>query len=85
RDYIFGPNTHLEKIDIQKNLGRHKVIYKIPSMPLLGGTYQIDVGIFSNEGIVNIDYKQGICEFKITNKYFSEGKFYINHEWEVVK
>ena len=81
REYIFGPNTYLEKVEIPNTFGRHKVVYKIPKMPLLAGTYTIDVGIFTDESIVNLDYKEAICEFKITNKYISEGKFYINHEW----
>ncbi|MBD7910215.1 ABC transporter ATP-binding protein [Clostridium cibarium] len=85
RDYIFGPNTYLEKVEIPNTFGRHKVIYRIPRIPLLGGTYTIDVGIFTDESIVNLDYKTAICEFVIANKYFSEGKFYIEHEWKVIE
>lgn len=85
RDYIFGPNTFLEKVKVPNTFGRHKVIYRIPKMPLLGGTYTVDVGIFTDESIVCLDYKQAICEFQITNKYISEGTYYINHEWNVVE
>lgn len=84
-EYIFGPNTHLEKIEIPNELGRHTVVYRIPKMTLLGGHYLVDVGIFTNEGIVGLDYKQQICEFMVINKYISEGKFYINHDWEVIE
>lgn len=85
REYIFGPNTFLEKVKVPNTFGRHKLVYKIPSMPLLGGTYTIDVGIFTDESIVCLDYKQAICNFLITNKYISEGKYYIEHKWNVVK
>ncbi|WP_058301437.1 ABC transporter ATP-binding protein [Gorillibacterium timonense] len=85
RDYIFGPNTHLEKVEIPNKMGRHKVIYRIPQLPLLGGTYCLDVGLFNNEGIVNIHYKESALTFTITNKYFSEGLVYIKHKWEVLK
>ena len=85
REYIFGPNTFLEKVEVPNTFGRHKVIYKIPKMPLLGGSYTIDVGIFTDESIVCIDYKQAACKFLIVNKYISEGKYYINHEWNVVE
>ena len=85
RDYIFGPNTFLEKVKVPNTFGRHKVIYRIPKMPLLGGTYTVDVGIFTDESIVCLDYKQEICEFQITNKYISEGTYYINHEWNGVE
>ncbi|PRR83057.1 ABC transporter ATP-binding protein [Clostridium vincentii] len=85
REYIFGPNTSLEKVKMPNTFGRHKVIYRIPKMPLLGGTYTIDVGIFTDESIINLDYKEAICEFKVANKYISEGKFYISHEWNVIE
>lgn len=85
REYIFGPNTYLEKVEIPSTFGRHKVIYRIPKMPLMGGKYTVDVGIFTDESLVNLDYKQCACEFRISNKYMSEGKFYINHEWKVIE
>ena len=85
REYIFGPNTYLEKVKIPNIVGRHKVKYKIPKMTLLGGVYNIDVGIFNNEGIVNLDYKSDIKSFVITNEYFTEGQVYIEHSWEVIE
>lgn len=85
REYIFGPNTFLERVSVPDSFGRHKVVYRIPKMPLLGGTYTIDVGIFTDESIVCLDYKQAACRFLIANKYISEGKYYINHEWKVLE
>lgn len=85
REYIFGPNTYLEKSTIPNKFGRHKVVYRIPRLTLLGGNYTIDVGIFTDESIVNLDYKQEICKFTVANKYISEGKFYIDHEWKTIE
>ncbi|QWU15813.1 teichoic acid transport system ATP-binding protein [Paenibacillus sophorae] len=85
RDYIFGPNTFLENISIPNKMGRHKVNYCIPQLPLLGGTFCLDVGLFNNEGIINIHYMENAVSFTITNKYFSEGLVYIKHNWEVLK
>ncbi len=85
REYIFGPNTFLDKAKVPNTFGRHKVIYKIPKMSLLGGVYTVDVGIFTHESIVQLDYKQEVAEFTIQNKYISEGKFYIQHEWNVIE
>lgn len=85
REYIFGPNTYLEKVKIPTTFGRHKVIYRIPRLTLLGGTYTLDVGIFTDESIVNLDYKTQACTFVVANKYISEGKFYIDHEWKVIE
>lgn len=85
RKYIFGPNTYLEKVEIPNTRGRHRLKYIISEVSLLGGSYCIDVGVFNNEGIVCLDYKQAICDFRITNKYFSEGLIYMRHRWEVIK
>ena len=85
RDYIFGPNTNLDKFKVPNTFGRHKVKYIIPSITLLGGNYTLDAGIFNNEGIVCIDYKSEAQNFSIANEYFTEGKFFIDHNWEVIK
>lgn len=85
REYIFGPNTHLEGVAIPNKRGRHKVSYAIPKMPLLGGSYCLDAGLFSNEGLVCLNYKENVNSFTIKNKYFSEGIVYINHKWKVLK
>lgn len=85
REYIFGPNTHLDKIDVPNKYGRHMIKYIIPSITLMGGEYSIDVGIFNNEGIVCIDYKTDEKRILLTNEYFAEGQFFVNHEWEVIK
>ena len=82
-DYIFGPNTHLEKKEVPSTRGLHKVIYKVPRLPLIQGTYVVDVGIFNNEGLVNLDYRMSARTFVVSNKYFSEGTYYIDHEWDV--
>ncbi|NMF04275.1 ABC transporter ATP-binding protein [Clostridium beijerinckii] len=83
RNYIFGPNTYLEKVKIPNSIGKHVVKYTIPKLNLLSGSYTIDVGLFNNKGLVCIDYKEDIISFNIVNKYFSEGLCYLEHEWKV--
>lgn len=85
REYIFGPNTFLEKVRIKSNYGKHRVCYKIPKLMLIKGVYNIDVGLFNNEGIVTIDYKADTEQFTVKNHYESEGILYMNHHWEVIK
>lgn len=85
RKYVFGPNTHLDKYEIPNTLGKHRLQYKVPSMPLMGGTYFIDVGIFVDGGLVCLDYKNEIIQLNIESDYFSEGLVYIEHEWSVIK
>lgn len=85
KGYIFGPNTYLDKKVVPHNKGRHRVIYTIPRLTIINGSYMIDVGLFNNEGIVMLDYKEGAELFSVSNSYFSEGQFYIDHEWTVIK
>ena len=82
-NYIFGPNTFLDKKKIPAKKGRYSLTYTIPKLQLISGEYVIDVGIFNNEGIVNLDYKMNALEFAVSNLYFSEGLFYMEHEWNV--
>lgn len=83
--YIFGPNTYLDQVAVPNKKGIHRVRYVIPSIPLIQGQYVLDVGIFNNEGIVNLDYKMSAVEFSISNKYFTEGDFFMEHTWEILQ
>jgi lipopolysaccharide transport system ATP-binding protein len=81
--HIFGPNTHLEKVSVPVVRGTHRVSYHIPSMPLLAGTYRLDVGLFTDKGLVCLDYLSDVARFTVSSPYFSEGVVYISHEWRV--
>lgn len=82
-EYIFGPNTFLDKVKLSGKKGKYLAKYTIPKLPLIRGEYVLDVGIFNNEGIVNLDYRMNAAEFAVSNHYFSEGLVYMEHEWDV--
>lgn len=81
--HIFGPNTHLERVEVPNKKGSHRVSYHIPSMPLLSGTYRFDVGLFTDKGMVCLDYLSEVAKLTVAAPYFSEGLVYIPHEWIV--
>lgn len=81
--YVFGPNTNLDKISVPQKQGRHVVKYIVHELMLMGGDYTVDVGIFNSGGIVNLDYKNNCEGFSVANEYFSEGMFYLKHEWQI--
>lgn len=81
--HIFGPNTYLERVEIPDEKGTYCVSYHIPSMPLLTGTYRVDVGVFTEKGLVCLDYLSDVSRFTVAAPYFSEGVVYIPHEWKV--
>lgn len=81
--HIFGPNTYLERVEVPSTRGTYRVSYHIPSMPLLTGTYRVDAGIFTDKGLVCLDYLSDVSRFTVAAPYFSEGVVYIPHEWKV--
>lgn len=81
--HIFGPNTYLERVTIPVSRGSHRVSYCIPSMTLLTGSYRVDVGLFTDKGLVCLDYLSEASVFTVAAPYFSEGVVYIPHEWKV--
>ena len=83
--YVFGPNTNLDKVSVPQVQGRHVVKYTVPKLTLISGDYTVDVGIFNSGGIVNLDYKNNCERFSVANEYFSEGMFYLEHEWNTEK
>lgn len=84
RTYVFGPNTYLDKVDIPNKKGRYKLKYVIPSLPLLPGSYSFDVGIFTDKGLVSLDFLTSAQEFIVSDDYRSEGLVYIKHDWKLV-
>ncbi|MBY8096171.1 ABC transporter ATP-binding protein [Vibrio fluvialis] len=84
RDYIFGPNTSLEGINVPNEKGKHIICYKIPALPLLPGSFSFDVGVFTDKGLVTLDYLSMAEEFYVESDYISEGIMYIKHEWDVL-
>ena len=83
RGYVFGPNTALDDVVVPNTRGRHRVQYVIPRLPLLGGTYMIDVGLFLDRGLACLDYRLDAGRFAVETAYFSEGMVHLDHRWEV--
>jgi ABC-type polysaccharide/polyol phosphate transport system ATPase subunit len=83
RRYVFGPNTSLDRTAVPHTRGRYRVSYVIPRLPLLGGTYMVDVGLFVDRGLACLDYRFDAGRFVVEAPYVSEGLVHIEHRWEV--
>lgn len=82
--YIFGPNTYLDNVEIPHSPGTHEVEYSIQRVPLLTGTFILDVGLFTDGGLVCLDYLGAAAEVCVVADYFSEGVVYIEHQWRTI-
>jgi ABC-type polysaccharide/polyol phosphate transport system ATPase subunit len=85
RTYVFGPNTALDGVVVPATPGRHRVDYVIPRMPLLGGSYSLDVGLFADRGLVCLDYRTEAGSFAVEAPYVAEGLVHIEHAWETAE
>ena len=83
RGYVFGPNTALDDVAVPTTRGHHRVQYVLPRLPLLGGTYMVDVGLFLDRGLACLDYRVDAGRFAVETAYFSEGMVHLDHRWEV--
>jgi ABC-type polysaccharide/polyol phosphate transport system ATPase subunit len=83
RRYVFGPNTALDGVAVPDGRGVHRVTYVVPKLPLLGGTYMVDVGLFADRGLACLDYRLDAGRFVVETPYFTEGLVHIDHDWEV--
>jgi len=81
--YIFGPNTSLDNVEVPNKRGTHHVRYEIPSLPLLGGTYYVEAGLFTDNGLVCLDYLPIARVFEVRADYFCEGLVHFEHKWTV--
>lgn len=85
RTYVFGPNTALDGVEVPASAGVHRVDYVIPRMPLLGGSYSLDVGLFADRGLVCLDYRTEAATFAVEAPYVAEGLVHIEHAWETTE
>jgi hypothetical protein len=55
----------------------------VPKLPLLGGKYEVDIGLFANKSIVNLDYRTGAFVLTVSADYFTEGLVHMEHHWKI--
>jgi hypothetical protein len=85
RTYVFGPNTALDGVALPATPGCHRVDYVVPRLPLLGGSYSLDVGLFADRGLVCLDYRSDAAGFAVEAPYLAEGLVHIDHTWETAR
>lgn len=76
----YGTNTRIDQIenfDIEKD---GAVIFKIPSMNLLPGSYLLDVAIECDFGIP-VDYYKEACRFDVYSSIEDVGIVRLDHQW----
>lgn len=80
--WIYGNNTQIDRIHIPHSKMNGLVRYKVKKLPLLEGTYKLNVSIVTDEG-VPMDFYHSYCEIKVVSQDCSSGLCSIEHEWEI--
>ncbi len=66
--HITGPNTAFDGLDIKMDPGVGGVTYKVPSIPLMEGLYQLSVALVNRDGNRMLDYHDHFYTFRINNR-----------------
>jgi teichoic acid transport system ATP-binding protein len=82
--YVCGLNTTLDDLKIPSNPGTHRIKLKYPDLSLLGGLYNITLGLFDKKAIINIDlHKEAIFFEVLLSKNIADGTVVLPHEWSI--
>ncbi|SDS94793.1 teichoic acid transport system ATP-binding protein [Paenibacillaceae bacterium GAS479] len=80
--YVCGLNTKLDRFSLPSNMGKHVLNCHYEQLPLLPGTYFLDIGFFESSGLVRLDYRTKVASFTVSSKdYLAEGVAYLPHTW----
>lgn len=79
---VYGNNTQIDHIVIPHSKMNGVVRFKTDNLPLLEGSYKVNVSIVDENGIP-MDFYQNYCEIKVVSKDQSRGACSIQHTWEI--
>jgi len=81
--HICGPNTKFARLYIPFVSGEGKVVYRIPSLPLLEGTYLISAAVVNRDDTEMFDYHDRAYKFRVYPGVSSErfGLVTMRGEW----
>jgi lipopolysaccharide transport system ATP-binding protein len=86
--HITGPNTSFDGLEIKVDPGPGGVLYTIPSLPLLEGSYTISVALVNRVGNQILDHQDRYYSFRIENRGTKVTERYglmtMNGEWRLL-
>jgi teichoic acid transport system ATP-binding protein len=80
-DYVTGPNTRYENIQIPWKKGKNTFYIEYPKMILGNGEYYFDVALFEENATVPYMYKTKALSMFVVGKYDVEGIVALPHIW----
>ena len=77
----YGTNTHLEEFESVAFSGEGRVVCRIESLPLINGTYYLDLAAHKRDGYP-YDYHRNMYSFLVSSMIRDEGVARLDHAWE---
>ncbi|MHB8055412.1 MAG: ABC transporter ATP-binding protein [Candidatus Aminicenantales bacterium] len=77
----YGTNTHLEEYEPVAFSGEGRVACRIEELPLINGTYYLDVAVHKRDGSP-YDYHRNMYSFLVSSMIRDEGVARLPHSWE---
>ncbi|HPH43620.1 MAG TPA: ABC transporter ATP-binding protein [Candidatus Aminicenantes bacterium] len=77
----YGTNTRLEEFESVAFSGEGRVVCRIESLPLINGTYYLDLAAHKRDGYP-YDYHRNMYSFLVSSMIRDEGVARLDHAWE---
>ncbi len=78
----YGTNTHADGLDLAVLHGVAEVHFRIDDLPLVDGTYKLDVAVHRHNG-VPYDYHRLLYTFRVKSRLKDVGIIRLAHQWAV--
>jgi lipopolysaccharide transport system ATP-binding protein len=82
---VFGPNTLYDQVPVGTLEGTYEMELKYGALPLLTGSYYLEVGVFDKTHAVMFAYAKRACEFRVRTDLPDFGLAAFPHSWELKK
>jgi len=77
----YGTNTYIEEYEPVALSGEGRVVCRIEELPLINGTYYLDVAVHKRDGYP-YDYHRNMYSFLVSSMIRDEGVARLPHSWE---
>jgi ABC-type polysaccharide/polyol phosphate transport system ATPase subunit len=77
----YGTNTYIEEFEPVALSGEGRVVCRIEELPLINGTYYLDVAVHKRDGYP-YDYHRNMYSFLVSSMIRDEGVARLPHSWE---
>ncbi len=82
--HVCGPNTSFADLDIPFIESQGEIIYRVDSLPLMEGTYEVSVAVHNQADTIMYDYQDRLYSFRVRQVGHGEryGLMSMRGDWE---